>query len=409
MEQGAKSLPREEVQDDESCGPTLVRSSADGVSLATEHFEALADELSDGVAVVRNARLEWLNERLVALAGRSDATELIGSIFSDLLKDCGRGLPGDADARFVECGLRRPDGELRTVVCRLAWSDADSQSSGWVIEDVTHVRMLEAELLRLSRKVHQTNREVVGLTESLRRDRADREEMLTVVSHELRTPVTVISGYHRLLLSGEVGPLNTDQRRFLEESAKGCRRLDAFIADLLEVSRIRCDQTALEVSTGSLREVIEAASAMLRPLLEERDLRIETEIPPDADRAQFDRMRLDQVFTNLIGNAIKHSPPEGIIEISSRQLPQADPEERPLIEISIADDGPGVPEADRSRIFEAYVQAGEYQRAGGLGIGLAVCKHLVEAHGGTISVVGRNGGGSRFVFTLPTPAALGGV
>jgi signal transduction histidine kinase len=402
MGQGAKSLPRS-AGADEQRRPTLVGAAAAAELLPAQHFAALADELSDGIAVVRGRTLESLNGRLVALAGRSAATELMGIVWTDLFKDTGRGLPLLSGPRFVECALRRPDGEVRTVVCRLAWRDPDHVVGGWVIEDVTHVRMLEAELLRLSRKLHQANRDVVAQSENLRRERDEREEIMTVVSHELRTPVTVISGYHRLLLSEEVGSLNDDQRRFLSDSAESCRKLDAFIGDLLEASRVRCDSTALEVSIGSLREVVEGVTSLLKPLLEERDLRIETEIPPDADRAQFDRMRVDQILTNLIGNAIKHSPPEGIIEISTRNLPRADPDDRPLVEISVADEGPGVPTQDRLRIFEAYVQIGERKRAGGLGLGLAVCKQLVEAHGGTISVSDRSGGGSRFAFTLTAP------
>jgi signal transduction histidine kinase len=332
--------------------------------------------------------------------------EFQGSVFGDLFKDTGRGLPEPTGPLFLECALRRSDGEPRTVVCRLAWNDPDADVSAWVVEDVTHVRMLEAELVRLSRKLHQGSREVASLGEKLRRDRAEREEILTVVSHELRTPVTIISGYARLLLSEEIGPLNDDQRRFLSESAKACRRLDAFIADLLEASRVRDDEAVLEVSVGSLREAIDGVTSLMRPLLEERDLRIETEIPPEANRAQFDQMRLEQILTNLIGNAIKHSPADSLIEIATRKLPSDDLDERPLVEISVSDEGPGISDENRERVFDAYVQIGENKRAGGLGLGLAVCKRLVEAHGGTIAVTGRSGGGSWFAFTLP---AAGGM
>jgi len=290
------------------------------------------------------------------------------------------------------------------VICRLAWRDPDSDADAWVIEDATHVRMLEAELLRLSRKLHTGSREVASLRERLRRERAEREEMLTVVSHELRTPVTIISGYNRLLLSEEVGPLTEEQRRFLMESTKGCQRLNAFIAHLLEASRERAGGEVLEVSRGSLRALIEGVIDLLQPLLEEQDLRVDLDVPPDADRAEFDRLRVDQVLTNLVGNAIKHAPSGGSIEIATRRLPTSSSGERParpFIEVSVSDEGPGVPEEDRGRIFEAYVQAGEQSRAGGLGLGLAVCKRLVEAHGGSIAVTDRPGGGSRFAFTLP--------
>ena len=383
-----------------------MREVMPGAAIAAPHFAPLAAELSDGVAVVRFGKLVWANDRLVVLSGRDALHELQGSEFGDLFKDTGRGLPELSGPRFLECSLRRTDGETRTVICRLAWKEPDADVGAWVVEDVTHVRMLEAELLRLSRKLHQGSREVASLGEKLRRERAEREEILTVVSHELRTPVTIINGYDRLLLSEEVGPLNDDQRRFLSESAKACRRLDAFIADLLEASRVRDDDAVLEVSVGSLREAIDGVTSLMRPLLEERDLRIETEIPPEVDRAQFDRMRLEQILTNMIGNAIKHSPADSLIEIATRKLPSDDPDERPLVEISVSDQGPGVSAENRERVFDAYVQIGENKSAGGLGLGLAVCKRLVDAHGGTIEVTGRSGGGSRFAFTLPADGGM---
>jgi len=375
-----------------------------------EDFRSLADALSDGVAVVRCGRLVWANDRLVTLSGRRSPAQLIGTAFRNLFKDTGRGLPDAGVSRSLECALQRSDGEVRTVICRVACRDADSDADAWVIEDATHVRMLESELLGLSRKVHAGSREVASLRERLRRERAEREEMLTVVSHELRTPVTIISGYNRLLLSEEVGPLTDEQRRFLVESMKGCQRLNAFIAHLLEASRERAGDEVLEISQGSLGELIEGVSELLQPLLEEQGLRIDLDVAPDADRARFDRVRVEQVLTNLVGNAIKHAPPGGSIEIATRRLLAPDSGERParpFVEVSVSDAGPGVREEDRRRIFEAYVQAGAQSRAGGLGLGLAVCKRLVEAHGGSIAVTDRPGGGARFAFTLPAVDASG--
>jgi signal transduction histidine kinase len=397
MGQHAKQSPR-----DPACA---VRAAAPA-DAADEQFRRLAGALSDGVAVVRFGRIAWANDPLVAFSGRRSPPELVGTVFRDLFKDTGSGLPDPSGHLSLECDLHRADGETRSVLCRLAWSDPDADRCAWVIEDASRVRMLGAELLQLARKLHEGSREVATLRERLRRERAEREEMLTVVSHELRTPVTIISGYNRLLLSQDVGPLNEEQRRFLVESSKGCRRLNAFIENLLEASRERAGDDVLEVSHGSLRAVIHGVAGLLEPLLEEQDLRIDIDVPDDADRAQFDRLRVEQVLTNLIGNAIKHAPSGGSIEIATRRTPPPVAGGRPLVEVSVSDEGPGVPVEDRDRIFEAYVQAGEQSRAGGLGLGLAVCKRLIEAHGGAIYVTDRPGGGSRFAFTLPAAAEV---
>jgi signal transduction histidine kinase len=155
--------------------------------------------------------------------------------------------------------------------------------------------------------------------------------------------------------------------------------------------------------------VVDEVVGLLRPLLEDGELEVRVKIDPDAERARFDRTRLGQILTNLLGNAIKFSPPGGTIEIATRALPRPyeGAPERPCIEISISDEGPGVASEDRKRIFKPYIQVGEESRAGGLGLGLAICKRLVEAHGGSISVRNGSEGGGSFAFTLPVSDSPG--
>ena len=259
---------------------------------------------------------------------------------------------------------------------------------------------LEEELLQAGHELSRLHRELESLREHLRRERAEREELLGVVSHELRTPVTVIGGYNRLLLGEEVGPLNEQQRKFLEESNKSCRRLDAFIGNLLESSRAAKGHEVLEVGRAPLAPVLHGVAAMFRPLLEERDLRLPVEVAAGAEEARFDRLRLEQVLTNLVGNAVKFTPAGGSIEIAARAVDTPDGEwVRRWVEISVSDDGPGIAAKDRERVFLPYVQLGDGR--GGLGLGLAICQRLVEAHGGEIGLRERVGGGCCFSLTLP--------
>jgi len=218
-----------------------------------------------------------------------------------------------------------------------------------------------------------------------------------VLSHELRTPVTVIAGFNRLLLAEEVGPLNDEQRHFLEEAGKSCRRLDAFIANLLEVGR-RAATGLTERCAMSLEATASTVLSFLKPVLDERRIRVSTHLAPDADRVFCDPMRIEQVLINLIGNAAKYAPAGGQVELASRLVEGAP---RPRVEVVVADDGPGVAPEHRERIFERYFRAGSDLGAGGLGLGLAICRDIVEAHGGRIQVGDRPGGGSRFSFTLP--------
>ena len=194
---------------------------------AAESLMRLATAMPEGVALLREGCVVWANERLVEMTGWGSSDALAGTPLRDLFGDAGQGLP-DGRLKPVECRLHRANGQERTVVCRPAWPGAVPGADVWVVEDATRRRELEGELLAMSRDLHRANRELASTREKLRQERAEREELLTVVSHELRTPITVIAGYARLLLAEEVGPLGADQRRFLDETQKSCRRLDAF-------------------------------------------------------------------------------------------------------------------------------------------------------------------------------------
>ena len=379
-----------------------MRESGEGL------LRGFANAMSDGVLLASAERVCWASERLAEMAGFEAAADLEDLPLGELFFDTGDGLPAATTRDVVACELARVDGSTRSVVCRFAKGFAPTErTTAWVIEDVTHLRTLERELLRMGQEVHAANREMTSLRERLRRESDEREELLTVVSHELRTPVTIISGYNRLLLTERIGPLTDEQRGFLIEGSKACRRLDLFIGNLIEASRQSADGEVLEITHAKVTPVIEDVVGLLRPLFEDAKLEIRVEIADDVDRARFDRTRLEQILINLLGNAIKFSPPGAAIEIAARATPRThkDGVERPCVEFRVSDQGPGVAPAYRQRIFEPYVQVGEESGGGGLGLGLAICKRLVEAHGGEIWAEGRSECGISFVFTIPVAAS----
>jgi signal transduction histidine kinase len=260
---------------------------------------------------------------------------------------------------------------------------------------------LARALERAERRLAETAGELERLRERLAVEVSEREELVAVVSHELRTPLTVIAGFNKLLLSERVGPLTGEQRRFLTESERSCRRLDAFIGNLIEAARQAAAEGPLPLCEASLEASVRGVVESLRPLLEQRGLRAELRLDPAAARARFHPLRIEQVLTNLIGNAIRYAAKGGCIELETRAVGDR-------VEIAVSDDGPGVPAAEREQIFRPWVRGGD-PREGGLGLGLAICKRIVEAHGGTIAVGDAPRGGSRFCFTLPLAAALARV
>jgi signal transduction histidine kinase len=376
--------------------------------LERSQISALADATPNGVILTCEQRVSWASERFAEIAGWESPDAYLGAPIGELFVDRGHGLPGPIASQAIDCELRRPDGTTRRVLCRmLQWEPEMDGAVAWVIEDLTPMRDIERELVRVNQECHRKNREIANLRDRLRRERDEREELLAVVSHELRTPVTIISGYNRLLLSEQVGSLNAEQQRFLAESSKACHRLNSFIGNLLEASRVSPDGEVLEITQGRLAPVIDAVVEMLAPLFNDRGLKLLVQIDPNADWARFDRLRLEQIFTNLLGNAIKFSSPGGTIWVTTKpaaKICEGGPE-RPCVEIRITDQGRGVAMEDRERIFESYIQVGEESSAGGLGLGLSICKRLVESHGGAIWVEDGSEGGSAFTFTLPVSGA----
>lgn len=217
------------------------------------------------------------------------------------------------------------------------------------------------------------------------------------MSHELRTPITVIDGFNKLLLSGGPGPLTEAQQRYLEESRRSCQRLNLFVANLLEKERLRVGESTPHLEPNSLRTLLEDVAAFLAPLVAESGQQLEIHLEPDAESACFDPMSIEQVLVNLIGNGFKYGRAGGTLRVACQRL-GGDP---PCVEVAVLDQGPGVPEEERERIFEPYVRRAEHQGGGGLGLGLAICRRIVAAHGGSIGVGEAPGGGSRFAFSLP--------
>jgi signal transduction histidine kinase len=277
--------------------------------------------------------------------------------------------------------------------------DRQATDAGFETEprDDGAIEGLREALLRAHREIAELRADVASLS-------ADRTEWLTVLAHELRTPLTVISGYNRLMLSGEAGPLTDAQARYLGECTKSCKHLDRFIESLLDTVHDGFLEKGLEVAPNDLVGSIRNVCGLVQPLVAERGLELSIEVDPAARYARFDTTRIEQVVTNLLGNAIRFTKPSGTLRIVAHKTAVRGNE---LVEVAVIDQGPGVAPSDRERIFEPFVQASGKTSGNGLGLGLAICRRIVAAHGGSISVTDEPGGGSRFVFTLPAANAAG--
>lgn len=240
---------------------------------------------------------------------------------------------------------------------------------------------------------------------ALRELEAARREFLGNVSHEFRTPLAIINGYLETLLDGAI-----EDRKMAEKSLramhKNGRRLSLLIDDLLTISRLEDRSWLLEFLPVDLHELLGHVLEQFEPNIAEKGARIEVSWPAEARPAEADSRRIEQVFSNLLGNALRYGDVENpAIRITARRA-------GPDIQIIFADNGPGIPLGDQPHIFERFyrVHKDRSRDAGGTGLGLSIVKGVVLAHGGSITLESIPGKGAAFTITIPAaqsaPAGL---
>src|SRR5688572_218420 len=253
------------------------------------------------------------------------------------------------------------------------------------ISAAVHAEIERAELLDRESQAREEAEEASRL----------KEEFLATVSHELRTPLNAVVGWSRLVRSGQLDKEGMAHAlEVIERNASAQRQI---IEDLLDVSRIVTGKLRINTQRVDLLLVIHAAIDAVRPAAEakEIDLRMHFEAPDAIVKADVER--LQQILWNLLANAVKFTPQRGSVDVYLRQHGS-------LAEIRIEDSGPGIPADFLPRIFERFTQAdsSSTRKHGGLGLGLAIVRHLVELHGGTVWAGNREGnGGAVLVVSLP--------
>lgn len=225
-----------------------------------------------------------------------------------------------------------------------------------------------------------------------------KSEFVSTISHELRTPLTSMSGYLELLADGSAGELNADQLHLVAVAQRNCDRLHHLAEDLLLLSRgdFPGEQKRVPVAMDSL--IADAAEAVM-PLLREKRLSWAVEIAGEPGVVDADPDSLGRALLNLISNAVKFTPPDGRITVTSWC-------EEDSVVLAVSDTGIGISEEDQARVFDRFYRTEEARREAiqGSGLGLAIVNAIVEEHGGTIGVRSTKGQGSVFEIWLP-PAA----
>src|SRR6266496_42021 len=219
-----------------------------------------------------------------------------------------------------------------------------------------------------------------------------RDEFLAIISHDLRTPLNVIEinagRLGRLVPAGE----GAEQlRRICLQIEEAVKRIGRMVEELLDAERMALAKLHLPTKPGDLRDVVREAVDMVAPLLLAQGVSLEATLPEEPVEASFDRDRILQVFSNLLGNAVKFTPKGGQVRLEIEKTDR--------LRVTVSDTGPGIPASQHDRVFRRFTQV--RAAAGGAGLGLYIARRIVEAHGGEIGVNSRPGEGSTFFFTLP--------
>jgi two-component system OmpR family sensor kinase len=245
-----------------------------------------------------------------------------------------------------------------------------------------------------------------SMAEQVRASQQSQRDLLANVSHDLNTPLTSIQGFAQAITDGAASD-PASVRRSAGVIQDEAQRMSRMVSELLDLARIESGQIVMRRETVHLNAVLRDCMDKLTLRAQQTGVTLNTQVPDNLPVVLGDGDRLAQVFTNLLDNALKHTPEGGKVTLAARALSGSSIVRRGKtwpagVEVSVADTGSGIPPEDLSRIFERFYQVDKSrQRSSGLGLGLAIVKQIVESHHGAIHAESVVGLGSRFVVTLP--------
>jgi len=350
-----------------------------------EGFHNIVERETTGIVVTyKNGIIGFANPAAKYFINREN-DELVGEQFFIPM----RGLDSLTEIDIVRKDGTVGAGELQTI--ETEWGGESAYLT--LISDVTERKVYEASLIKTAEE-HKKLDEL-------------KSEFIAIASHELRTPLTSIKNAVDIMAKGKAGAITDGQEKFLSMAQRSINRLSTLINDMLNIAKIESGKMRYQYKWIDLRELLRRASNRFQPLADQKTIALCMDIPPDLPIIFGDVDRIEEVLINLVGNAIKFTPEQGTVTIDVHQREAASNRAENVmryVEMSVADTGIGIPEEHKERLFEKFYQAAhslEKQDQSGTGLGLAVCKGIIEGHKGKIWYESIKDKGSTFHFTLP--------
>ena len=324
--------------------------------------------LTDGILLADpSGRIVSANPAAFRILGED---RLVGTAFDDLVLVSGAALVQDTDGHRVRRAWFPRD--ERMGVLEIVSTALGDRGTLHTVRDVT----AQAELLRL------------------------KEDFLLQVAHELRTPIAALSATLDLLVEDALSMPRDELGSMVATLRRSALRLEHLVDNLLDAGSIEAGTFQVRAVPTSVRQCLQEALVFVQPLIDAKGQRLVTDMRGDADRVLADARRTGQVLANLIGNASKYAPERTTIMVSSEARDG-------YVRVTVSDEGPGIPDDEQTRLFQRFFRSREVrEQAGGLGLGLSICRAIVRAQGGEIGIASASRRGTSVHFTLPKARQL---
>jgi signal transduction histidine kinase len=387
--------PRDVSADDETLQTTIGRQIATAVTNA-QLFQAIADERSRLQALIESSRDG------IILIGTDQHMLVVNAPAIELLRLAGQpsewvNRPIQDALGVVERQAPRAVKVIRTEINRVQMGD---EAPG---ENECEVPPHAIHLLNLPVMAGATPLGRLLVLRDVTEDRLlerMREDLVHAMVHDLRNPLTVIYGALAFLTDTLGDALSPTDRQLWDIAQENTQRMLRLVQSILEISRLEARQLPLDRASVSLSDLVPSVLDSQLPLATERDIHLEHDVARELPLAWVDAGLVERVLQNLVGNALKFTPPGGVIKVTA----EIETTEQDRLLVTVSDTGSGIPPQIQERLFQKFVTGEQMGR--GSGLGLAFCKMVIEAHGERIWVADSSENGTTFAFTLPLSSAL---